>query len=157
MKKKHALFQVSLKVLLRDARGRTLILRSKPGGMLRKSWDFPGGRMDMHEQRRSISEIIKREIKEEIGNSVRYTFHPMPVTYGRLMDFSKRYGHHPPILYLFFEAVYHGGKIIISPEHRGYQWIAITKKNCTRYFTGVMREAMRQYLKRKNPESGLSM
>lgn len=119
MKKKHALFQISLKVLLRDAKGRTLILHSRPGGMLRKSWDFPGGRIDTYEQRRSIPAIIKREVKEEIGNNVRYTLKTMPVTYERLMDFSKRHSNHSPILYLFFEAVYHSGNITRSGLPRG--------------------------------------
>ena len=139
---------ISLKVLLRDAKGRILILRSKPGGMLRKSWDFPGGRIDTHEQGRPIPVIIKREIREEVGSGVRYTLQTMPITYGRLMDFSKRYGHHPPILYLFFEAAYRGGEISISPEHSGYTWIRMTNNNCSHYFSGVMLEAMKQYLQK---------
>lgn len=148
--KEHALFQISLKVLLRNSKGRILILRSKPGSMLRKSWDFPGGRIDTHELRRPLAALLKREVREEIGNKVRFTFHNVPIAYGRLIDLPKRYGNHPPIFYVFFEAAFHGGEISISSEHSGYAWIIMTNRSCSRYFTGVMREVAQQYLQYKH-------
>lgn len=55
-------YRVSVKAIIKDDQGRTLLLREADG-----SWDLPGGGLDQGEKPR---EALGREIKEEIGCTV---------------------------------------------------------------------------------------
>lgn len=56
-----AVFQVSLKVLLRDG-DKVLITIGDKGDI-----DLPGGRIDLAETKAPLVDIIAREIREELG------------------------------------------------------------------------------------------
>ena len=76
--KKHALYQVSLKVFLKNERDEVLILKAADGGSYEGFYDFPGGRIDETELETPLVEIARREIVEEVGNIERISIHRSP-------------------------------------------------------------------------------
>jgi 8-oxo-dGTP diphosphatase len=50
--------------VIRDERGRYLIVRRRPGTHLAGFWEFPGGKREAGE---SIRECLRRELAEELG------------------------------------------------------------------------------------------
>ena len=54
--------------LVRDARGRVLIQRRPPEGLLGGLWEFPGGKVEPEE---TPAETVRRELREELGIEVR--------------------------------------------------------------------------------------
>lgn len=57
------LFQIGIKALATDDKGRILLLKSL-GSDGSERWDFPGGRMDENE---TFQQTLSRELLEEIG------------------------------------------------------------------------------------------
>ena len=66
------LYRVSLKALIRDERGRVLVV--KEGG--RTYWDLPGGGMDHGE---TIDVALARELHEEVGLRSSFTWRVLTV------------------------------------------------------------------------------
>lgn len=58
---------VAVKVFLVDDAGRFLIVKDRFG-----DWDMPGGRLKENEFSISLSAVIERKIKEELGDSIQY-------------------------------------------------------------------------------------
>lgn len=90
-----------------------LLLRDKQG-----IWDLPGGRIDATEVHAPFPTIIHREIKEELGEQVLYTLKQPILHVTRHIA-----GQKEPVLLVVFEAEYLSGSIILSPEHKQYEWI----------------------------------
>jgi len=74
--------------------GLVLLSQRKAGGHLAGLWEFPGGKVALHEDPR---EALRRELAEELGLAV-YVGEIVDVTFHRYDD------HARPILLLFFEA-----------------------------------------------------
>jgi len=60
------LIRVAAAVILRG--GRVLLARRPPGSHLAGRWEFPGGKVEPWE---SLTEALHRELREELGTSVR--------------------------------------------------------------------------------------
>lgn len=58
-------FRVSIKLMVRDADGRALLVRNKDDG----SWCLPGGGWDYGE---TVEQCIRREIQEELGVDIKH-------------------------------------------------------------------------------------
>jgi len=113
MRKNYAVYQVALKLLLHKGR-KVLFLRLAGDDR----WDLPGGRIDRSEERVPLASILAREIREELGPSLRYTL-------GR-PAFQFRRRSRPPGRYNFltvYEGRYLSGAIRLSPEHQSYKWL----------------------------------
>ncbi len=128
-----------------------LALKADPKGSLAGYYDLPGGRIDDDEFYTPLTDIIKREVLEEIGE-VKINLNPKPVAVGRhLISPSKLFGKVNEkdihILYLFFEAEYQSGDIEISDEHQSFEWISLTdiKNNAEHYFTSGILEGIQMY------------
>lgn len=110
----HALYQVATKALLVD--GNKLLTLTTPDGYT----DFPGGRVDETERKLPWDKALRRKIAEEIGPDIQ-------VEVGQTVFVSKRqYTHNGRthhIAAIFFVCRYLGGDIVLSDEHRGYQWL----------------------------------
>ncbi len=146
-KEKHDpyLFQVSLKLILKNEKGEVLTLRMPKNSSMAGYYDVPGGRINSVELKRSYDEILKRETAEEIGKSVKYRLTRKLVSIGRQPYFSRRLQKKMYIIFIFLEALYLNGKIKISSEHIGYQWLKLNRKNVSKYFIKGLREGFKNY------------
>jgi|SRR3989344_557728 len=151
MKKEKGLYQVSLKVIMKNTKGEILGLKAIDKGSMRGYFDLPGGRIDSDEFYAPFDEIIKREIREEVGD-VNYTLNNSPVALGRHLIPSQisSSGKDIKVVYIFFEAKYLKGEIAINDEHLGFEWIDISKIKLEDYFDSGILEGMRMYLKHGN-------
>ncbi|MFH1315719.1 MAG: hypothetical protein ABIH67_04990, partial [Candidatus Uhrbacteria bacterium] len=52
------------------------------------------------------------------------------------------------VLYVFFEAVYHGGDIKISNEHEGHDWLDLTGANLEDLFKSGNLEGIKMHLEK---------
>ncbi|MDO8499782.1 MAG: NUDIX hydrolase [bacterium] len=140
-------YQISLKVILKNDKDEVLILNGHPDGSFAGFYDLPGGRMDEEEFIIPFTQIIKRELREEVGN-IKISLNPKPVAIGRhflsASTTSAKKDLH--ILYVFFEAKFVGGKIKISDEHDGFRWVNINKIKPIKFFKSGILEGMIMYL-----------
>lgn len=144
MIKKHALYNVGLKVILENDRKEILGLWAGKTGMLANSYDLPGGRIDTDEIQTPLEEIIKRELHEEIG-SVKYALNPKPVAVGRHYFPASITGKDKDlkIFLVFFKARYLSGEIKISGEHKDYKWLDLKKEPLEKFFKHGLLEGTR--------------
>lgn len=147
MGKEHDYYQLSLKVIIKNDKDEILALGCPPDGSFAGFFDFPGGRVDKHEFTTPLTDIIKREIKEEIGD-IKYKLNSKPVSVGRHLLKSKFSGlpEDVHVLYLFFEATYTGGDVSISHEHINYQWFDMKKNEPAKLFKSGNLEGINMYL-----------
>lgn len=117
-------YQISQKLILKNKDGKILLLKALDfHGIYAGFYDFPGGRIHKDEFTIPLSDVLNREVKEEIG-AVKYKLNPRPVAVARHLipakiSSLKRDVH---VLYLLYEADYTSGEINISDEHTGYIW-----------------------------------
>ena len=147
MGKEKDLYQISLKLFLKRNDGKILALKAVDDGSYAGFYDLPGGRIDMDEFGKDFSEIIAREVAEEIGN-VEFQLRQKPVAAGRHLIPASMTGSGKDVhvLYLFFEAKYLSGELKISSEHAGYQWLDLAVIDPSEYFTSGILEGVRMYL-----------
>lgn len=116
-KQNYAMYHVGLKILLRKG-GEFLFLKSIDGA----HWDLPGGRIDDAEHETPLEEILAREVREEIGEEIKYKLGKPILQFRR--HFAKKGWH---IFLTVHEAEYVSGEIRLSSEHGGFQWITPEK------------------------------
>lgn len=139
-------YQVSLKLILKNDKNEMLILKARDNGAFAGFYDLPGGRIDDNEFDVDLLKIMKREVTEEIGN-VEVSIIPKPVATGRARLIKLDYKGDPlRVLYIFYEAHYQGGEIVISEEHTGYKWIKLTEVKLENYFNLGILEGLKMYL-----------
>lgn len=113
MKRDYGIYHVGFKILLRKG-NKFLFLKSAN----RKYWDLPGGRADNVECKTPIKEILDREVKEELGNKIKYKLGKVIFQHRRYFESRKIY-----VLITAYEAKYLSGEIKLSFEHSSYEWI----------------------------------
>lgn len=136
---KHGQYQISLKAVMKNRQGKTLILQANPQGSWAGFFDLPGGRMHEHEFDAPFMDVLAREIREEIGDAVRFRLNPKPIALARYRNVAKGVN----VLYVFFNAKYLSGKISLSHEHIGLEWVDLAKLNIDAYFPSGFVEGMR--------------
>ncbi len=117
MKRDYGIFQVALKVLLRQG-DKVLLLRMNDDD---KWLDLPGGRIDDVEYRVPLEKIIAREVREELGPEVKYVL-------GKPLFHFRRERHNkdanaPFVFLVVYDAEWTAGEIKLSFEHSSYEWI----------------------------------
>lgn len=145
--KQKDLYQIALKAILKNEKQEILILSAVSTGTFKGFYDLPGGRIDIDEFETDVTEILKREIKEELG-SINFAIKDIPVSYGRHRipynlsgdDMEKH------VFYLFFEVEYLSGDIKISEEHTGYKWIDLKNIDLEKTFTSGILEGIKKYI-----------
>lgn len=144
-------YQVSLKLILKNRNGKVLLLKALDKGSYAGFYDFPGGRIHTNEFDTALIKVLKREVREEIGNIKYSLIKPIPVACGR-HEFiaswgrSEEIGKNTRVLYLFFEGKYLSGNIKISDEHKGYKWVNLKKIKLEKYFQSGILEGIKMYL-----------
>jgi len=138
---------VSLKVLLENDKGETLVLKALNDGNYSGYCDLPGGRIDEDELNTDLISILSREINEEVGD-IRFKLNKKPVAIFRhfIPATVSVTGKTINILHILFEAEYLGGKITISHEHTGYQWLDLAKAELSDFFIFGLLEGIKNYL-----------
>jgi 8-oxo-dGTP pyrophosphatase MutT (NUDIX family) len=137
----HACCEIGLKLILKNKQGKILILKTSKDSSLKGFYDLPGGRIIKKEIELPFIKTLQREIREEIGPDVFYKINETPVAISRHEKLDKE-----KVLCIFFEGKFKKGKIVLSDEHIGYDWVRITKTNYKKYFIKGTREAMTHYL-----------
>lgn len=106
-------FEVSLKAfIVRD--GRALLLREADTGW----WELPGGRIDVGEEMLPHSDVLAREIAEELGPDVRIEATDAAVSWVRRRPTDG--------VFLFLMArvcIFAGGEMRLSDEHDDIRWV----------------------------------
>lgn len=138
-------YNVSLKIILKNNKGEILVLKNAEQTGEGDYHDMPGGRINTDEFNTPYQTLIDRELKEEIGDDVRYTLSLDPVSFGRHTYYSVRQKKEIRIFYLLFEAAYISGNITISHEHSGYAWKRLKDIPLEQYFIKGMLESMKRY------------
>lgn len=149
MKKEKDLYQISLKILLKNQHDEILILKADDHGSYAGYFDLPGGRIDTDEFETNVAEIIHREIQEEVGD-IKYRLERAPVAIGRhrIPANLTSSGKEIRVLYVFFVATYLKGELKISEEHTGLQWADLKTVVLNDYFTSGILEGIKMYLQR---------
>ena len=99
---------VSVKAIIRDKVGRTLVLRDAYSDY----WDLPGGHVQEGE---TLEKALRREVAEEAG-----------LQCGKCVQFDTRMMQLDTLRpVLFYKAEYIGGQVRCSEEHLGYQWASL--------------------------------
>lgn len=112
MARNKALYNISLKIFL-ERDGEFLILTNEEN-----KFDLPGGRIDEDEHRKSLKDIIHREIIEELGEGFRFEIGKPIMHFRRIFDEDGLY-----VFILVFSGKVLSNDIIISEEHNGYFWM----------------------------------
>ncbi len=112
-KRSYANYHVALKILLKRGDDYLFLTDAFDG-----FFDFPGGRIDDVEHLTSLPDIIAREVREELGENVRYTLGKPIFQYRRHRE-SKNWH----VFVTVYEADYISGEITLSAEHSDFQWI----------------------------------
>jgi len=112
MKRDYAMYQVALKIFLRNGRN-VLFLKDE-----NRRWDLPGGRIDNVEGKKPLEKILAREVREELGKEVKYELKLPAVQFRRFIHSHGMYG-----LITVYEGVYKGGCIKLSYEHTSFEWL----------------------------------
>ena len=113
----HALFQVSLKAIVRKD-NKLLVLRTPTGYV-----DFAGGRIDEHEINLDNKTALLRELKEELGEQVQATINNVLFVSRRDYGSRDKINH---IVAIHYDTVLaNPDAIMISDEHISYEWLTI--------------------------------
>jgi 8-oxo-dGTP pyrophosphatase MutT (NUDIX family) len=110
-----ATYEIAAKALLYKDNQILLLTQSGDG-----AYDFPGGRMDKSEMELELTDILTREIKEELGPSVKFKVRDIAFVSKRYyMSHSQEHN----ILAIYFNVDYLSGDISISDEHTNFSWV----------------------------------
>jgi len=140
-------YQISLKLILKNGKGEMLLMKAQNKDTYAGFYDLPGGRINVDEFEVPLPDILRREVREEIGN-VQYDLNLRPVAVARHLipasiSVHKRDVH---VLYLLYEGLYKSGEVIISREHTGLLWVDPQKVQLERYLKSGNLEGMLMYL-----------
>ena len=122
-------------------------MKAARGGSYDGFYDLPGGRINLDEFATPFEEIIRREIKEEVGD-VDFSLILKPVALGRNDNIKKESPLAGPlhIFNIFFEAKYKSGEIKISEEHLDFEWVKLEEIDPEKYFKFAILEGVKMYL-----------
>ncbi len=114
----HAIFQVTIKTLLhRD--GEILALTTQDGYV-----DFPGGRIDKSEVGLATTEVLHRELSEELGKTLEFSIQDIAFISKRQYN---RGDVAINVLAIYYNTEYIRGDVVLSDEHAKYRWIKPTE------------------------------
>jgi len=107
-------FSLSVKAVIRNQRGRCLVLRrSMNSGANKGKWEFPGGKLDPGE---SFDQALIREALEETG---------LTISLRRLAGSAESSLENRTVIYLLMEARAESGRVRLSPEHDDFKWVSV--------------------------------
>lgn len=144
MSKQRDFYHISLKAILKNKNGEVLVLKADSNGTFAGFYDLPGGRIDEDEFAIPLSEILKREITEEIGEA-EISINEIPVGVGRHCIKKEHANSEKDIrvFYVLYEVGLETGNVNISDEHEGFEWVNLNKIEIEKYFTSGLLDGVR--------------
>jgi 8-oxo-dGTP pyrophosphatase MutT (NUDIX family) len=135
-------YQVSLKLFLKDSKGRILFPFASSKGSYAGYYDLPGGRIEDNEFATPFMDILRRDVQEELGNiSFDVDLNPVLLSRDEIgPDKETR------VLYIFFEGKYFDGDIQISDEHEGMAWEYPWEVDVEKHIKPIHQETFKKYL-----------
>lgn len=133
----HANFNIGLKVILKNSKGKILGLEAHKNGPMADYYDLPGGRIDDNEIGKPFLEVLAREIEEELGE-IDYQLDDKPAT-----ALSWEWPNGQAMTFIYWEGLYQSGELAITDEHLSHQWIEPTEEELNKHFTSYHRQAFR--------------
>ena len=127
-------YAVWLKAILKRADGKVLIL--KVPEWYKQAWfyDFPGWRIDKTEFNVELSDILKREISEEVWD-IKYTINMSPISSWRTYcEPNEKYNYEEYIFYNYYECEYISWDILVSEEHSEFEWVDLSELDIRKHF-----------------------
>jgi 8-oxo-dGTP pyrophosphatase MutT (NUDIX family) len=116
-------FEVGLKAFLVRG-GRLLVVRERVGEQL---WELPGGRYDVGEEREPLESILRRELREELGDALEYGIVGLYDAWVRPAP--ERTTH---VFLLGMVCHHRAGEVALSDEHVEARWIAAGEERALR-------------------------
>lgn len=131
---------VAVKVFL-EKDGKFLVMKDNFG-----QWDLPGGRIKKDEFEVPLEDIVKRKMREEVGDGVAYTL-GKPIVFMR----HERVEHAPgnPTVRIFtvgYQADWESGEVGFSERHTELLWADPAIFKAEDYFTGGWLKGVQEYI-----------
>ena len=134
---------VAVKVFM-EKDGKLLIMKDNFG-----DWDLPGGRIKKDEFEAPLDEIIKRKMREELGESIEYEIGE-PVVFMRHERVENAPGN--PTVRIFavgYRGKLLGGEIKTSERHPELLWVDPNNFKPEDYFKGGWLKGVQEYLAKR--------
>jgi 8-oxo-dGTP pyrophosphatase MutT (NUDIX family) len=138
------LFEVSLKTIIKNKDGKILVLKERSNPI---TYDFPGGRIQKGEESLPLNEVLYREIIEEVG-PIKFELSKKPAAVGR-HSYTGDDGSTIHLIWIFFEAKFLDGKVVVSTEHTSFDWVDLNIIKLEEYFSRGSLDGMKNYLNRQ--------
>lgn len=109
-------FHVGIKAVIVDDRGRLLMLRERDAPC---HWELPGGRIDVGEEHLSYVDVLRRELREELGLAFRCRIGAPLLSWVR----PPRAPEVPHTFLLGISCDEASGPVQLSAEHCEHRWV----------------------------------
>lgn len=130
---------MAVKVFL-EKNGKLFIFKDKYG-----DWDLPGGRIKRYEFRRSLEDVLKRKMGEEVGRSVVYKL-GRPIVFMRHERFEHNTNSTARIFAVGYLATMVRGEVRLSDMHTESAWVPVRSFKPKLYFKGGWLKGVEEYL-----------
>lgn len=136
---------VAVKVFLQDNTGRLLITKDKFG-----DWDIPGGRLRENDFATPLEDVVKRKMKEELGEAFSYKLGD-PTLFMRherneILPSGERANRR--IFAIGYKAQYEAGEIGLGKNHEKHEWVSLDTFIPEDYFTGGWLQGVKEFQER---------
>lgn len=132
---------VAVKLFLRKG-GKLLILKDNFG-----DWDLPGGRIKADEFETPLEDVLRRKIKEELGENLTIDLAEQPIVFMRHERIEQAPGNpRVRIFALGYEGFLKEGEIKLSPRHTEMIWSEMKNLKPEDYFSGGWLQGAKDYL-----------
>ncbi|OGN28167.1 MAG: hypothetical protein A3A33_02320 [Candidatus Yanofskybacteria bacterium RIFCSPLOWO2_01_FULL_49_25] len=144
------LYYVAVKVFLgKDGppageAGKLFIFKDKFG-----DWDLPGGRIRKDEFATPLEQVIKRKMREELGDAIEYSIGEPIVFFRHERNEVGLGGQTVRIFGVGYKGKLISGDITMSEIHTQMEWVDINTFKPEEYFTGGWLKGVRGYLEMK--------
>lgn len=120
---------IGVKAIIVNNGGNVLIIQESKHFVGGGKWELPGGKIDNGEEETPLEEILRREMREELGED-------FCVQIMGIIDVMRRPWNKPgasadQVMLVVFECLYESGDIRLSHESDNFAWV--TAKELSRY------------------------
>ncbi|MEK7144869.1 MAG: NUDIX domain-containing protein [Patescibacteria group bacterium] len=127
---------IGVKGIIANDEGKVLITQEPTHFVGGGKWELPGGKIAEGEEDVSLEEILRREIREELGESFQ-------VEVGKVVDVMRRPWNKPgavadQVMLAVFECRHISGDIHLSHENNNFAWITSSELSQQEFIPGYL-------------------